>query len=142
MRNITFTVIKKFIVVEVLRNISSRYKVVLSDESVEELVSILERKEFQKDEIILEQGKISCYMYIIEKGIIRQYHYKDGRNISEHFSCEGEIATCLENLFLKEPTRLNIEAIEQSVVYLLDYKRFKILSNSHPDINELLQTIL
>ena len=24
----------------------------------------------------------------------------------------------------------------------MDYKKFKILSNSHPDINELLQTIL
>jgi len=133
---------KRLIVMEIIRKISDRYKVVLSDESVEEVASIIERKDYQKDELILEQGKISRYMYIVEKGIIRQFYYKDGRNISEHFSCEGEIATCLESLFLKEPTRLNIEAIEQTVVYLLDYKKLKQLSNSHSDINELLQAIL
>ena len=127
---------------EVIRNISNKYKVSLSDKSVKELALILERKDFQKNEIILEQGKISRYMYFVEKGIIRQFYYKDGRNISEHFSCEGEIAACIESLFLQEPTSLNIEAIEQSAVYLLDYRKFKKLSNSHSDINELFQAIL
>ena len=127
---------------EVIRNLSNKYNVALSDESVEELALIIERKDFQKDEIILEQGKISLYMYIVEKGMIRQFYYKDGRNISEHFSCEGEVATCLESLFLQEPTSLNIEAIEPSVIYLLDYKKLKKLSNNHPDINELLQAVL
>lgn len=127
---------------DVIRKISSKFGVVLSDESIDKFASILERKDFQKDEIILEQGKISRHMYFIEKGIIRQFYYKDGRDITEHFSCEGEIATCLESLFLKEPTRLGIEAIELSVTYLLDYEKFKYLSNRYSDINKLHQSIL
>jgi len=135
-------ILKGFADMEIIKNLSNKYNVALSDESVGELALIMERTDFQKDEIILGQGKISRYMYIVEKGIIRQFYYKDGRNISEHFSCEGEVATCLESLFLQEPTRLNIEAIEPSSVYLLDYKKLKRLSNSHTDINELLQAIL
>jgi len=127
---------------EVIKEISSKYNVALSPVSVEKLTSILERKEYQKDEIILRQGQISRYMYIIEQGIIRQFYYKDGRNITEHFSCEGDVATCLESLFLKEPTTLNVEAIEPSVIYLLDYEKFKDLSNKDSDINKLLQSIL
>jgi len=127
---------------EVIKKLSSKYNAVLSSESMEIFASILERKEYQKDEIFLRQGQISRYMYIIEKGIIRQFYYKDGRNITEHFSCEGDIATCLESLFLKEQTRLNVEAIEPSVIYLLDYGKFKDLSNKYADINKLYQSIL
>jgi len=127
---------------EVIKKISDKYEITLSKKSLEALASILQRKEYQKDEPILEQGQISRYMYIIEQGMIRQFYYKDGRNITEHFSCDGEVASCLESLFLKEPTRLCVEAIEPSVVYLLDYIQFKELSNRYADINALLQAIL
>ncbi|MDR2920230.1 MAG: Crp/Fnr family transcriptional regulator [Tannerella sp.] len=127
---------------EVIRKLSDKYKVILSDESIGKLASILEQKEYQKDEVILEQEQVSRYMYIVEKGMVRQFYYKDGRNITEHFSCEGDIVTCIESLFLKEPTRLCVEAIEPSVVHLLDYGKFKNLSDKYPDINSLYQSIL
>jgi len=127
---------------EIIREISSKYNVSLSDKSLEEFKSILKRKEFQKDEVILGQGQRSHYMYIVEKGIIRQFYYKEGRDITEHFSSEGEIATCLESLFLNEPTSLSVETIEQSVIYFLNYEKFKDLTNKYPDINRLYQSIL
>lgn len=126
---------------EIIKRISDKYNVVFSNESIEEFASILEYQEYQKDEIILEQGQISRYMYLIEKGIIRQFYYKDGRNITEHFSCEGDIATCIESLFLKKPTRLNVEAIEPSVIYLLDYGKFESLCDKYPEINKLYRRI-
>ena len=127
---------------EIISKILNKYNVVLSSGSRAEFALILERKEYQKDEIILRHGQVSRCMYIIEQGIIRQFYYKDGRDITEHFSCEGDIATCIESLFLKQPTRLNIEAIEPSVMYLLDYEKFKELSNEYSDINELHRSIL
>lgn len=127
---------------EIVNRLLRSYNVLFSEESFEKFLSILEQKEFLKDEIVLEQGKISRYMYIVKKGIIRQFYYKDGRNITEHFSCEGNVATCLESLFLKEPTRLGVEAIEPSVIYLLDYGKLKDLTNQYSDINSLYQAIL
>lgn len=127
---------------EILKRISDKYNVLLSNESIEEFTSILEYREYPKDEIILEQGQISRYMYLIEKGIIRQFYYKDGRNITEHSSCEGEIATCIESLFQKKPTRLSVETIESSVIYLLDYGKFESLCDKHPDINKLYRRIV
>lgn len=127
---------------EIIKNLAHKYNVSLSEEATEKLLSILESKEFQKDDIILEQGQISRYMYIVERGIIRQFYYKNGRNITEHFSSEGDIATCIESLFLGNIVRLNIEAIEQSMLYLLDYNKFKELTNQYPDINRLYQSIL
>lgn len=126
----------------IVRTIAEKYNVSLSKDSMREFDLILERREYQKDEIILAQGQISHHMYIIEKGIIRQFYYKDGRDITEHFSNEGDIATCIESLFLREPTNLLVEAIEPSVVYLLDYEKWKTLCNRHADINALYQHVL
>ena len=80
-------------------------------------------------------------MYIIEKGMVRQFYYKDGRDITEHFSCEEDIVACLESLFLKEPTRLLIEVIEPSVIYLLDYEKWEGLCDKYPEINELYRRV-
>lgn len=135
-------VVIRLAIMEIIRKLSDKYDVVLSDGSIGKLASILERKEYQKEEIMLEQGQVSRYMYLVEKGLVRQFYFKDGRNITEHFSCEGDIVTCLESLFLKKPTKLCVEAIEPSVTYLMDYDKFKELSGKYPDINKLYQSIL
>lgn len=122
--------------------LQKNFGVTIPDELVETFASTLERREYQKGELILEGGAVSRYMHIVETGIIRQFYYKEGRNITEHFSCEGNVATCLESLFLQEPTRLLIEAIEPSVIYLLDYAKLKELTDVYPPINRMLQAIL
>ena len=127
---------------DVIRKAFEKYHVPLSDESIGKLASTLTRKEYQREEIILKQGQVSRHMYIVEKGIIRQFYYKDGRDITEHFSCEGDIAACLESLFLNEATRLNVEAIEPVVIHLFDYEKFKSLTYTHPEILRLHQAIL
>ena len=91
------------------------------------LYSVLERREFKKGEIILHQGEVTKHIYIVERGIMRQYYFKDDKYITEHFSTDSEVASCLESLFLKEPTKIMIEAIEPSVIYLLDFAKWESL---------------
>lgn len=131
-----------FQIMEILKTILSKYKVYFSEDSMRKFESILTRKEYKKEEIILEEGKLSQHFYIVEKGLIRQFYYKDGRDITEHFSCEGNIATCLESLFLKEPTHLLIEALEPTTLYLLDYEKWKKLCDENLEINQLYRAIM
>lgn len=127
---------------EIIKQITEKYDVYFSEESVQEFNNILEPKEYKKDEIILSPGQISKYMYVIQKGIIRQFYYKEGRDITEHFSCEGQIATCLESLFLKEPSKLGVESLESSLIYLLDYEKWEHLCDKNPQINQLHRRVL
>ena len=117
---------------DIIKEIADKYNVDISENSIQELTSILKKNECQKDEIILKEGTISRYLYLVEKKIIRQFYYKNGRDITEHFSHEGCIATCLESLFLREPTKLIVEAIEPSVIYLLDYEKWGTLVTTQP----------
>lgn len=127
---------------ELINAITKKYNVSLSTRSVEEFAAIMERKEYDKGAIILNHGEVSRSMFIVQKGIIRQFYYKDGRDITEHFSCEISIASCIESLFLKQPTNVLVEAIEPSVVYLLDYAKFEQLCDQYADINQLFRRIL
>ena len=59
--------------------------------------------------------------------MLRQFYYKNGKDVTEHFSYEGCIIICIEST-LKQEHHLMIEALEPSVVYLLPYNK---LLNAH-----------
>jgi len=128
--------------IDIVKSFGNKYNVRLSEGSIEKLSYLCIKKEYPKDEIILEIGQISQYLYIIEKGMLRQFYYKNGKDISEHFSSEGEVVFCIESLFLKQPTDLLIETIEPSTVHLLSYKDFKQLCDECADINHLYQNFM
>lgn len=76
-----------------------RYKAYLSTESQNQLNSLMEYREYPENYLLIDQNKICTDFYIIEQGVIRQFYYKDGRDITEHFSAEEDIAFCIESLF-------------------------------------------
>lgn len=122
--------------------LSEKYKVALSTEAIQKFNAEFLRREYQKDEIIVNLNKICKDVYIVEKGMVRQFYYKEGRDISEHFSCETDVVYCIESLFLKEPTVLLMEAIEPSVIYHLNYEKFEELCDQYTDINKLYRRII
>lgn len=122
---------------DIIRTIAEKHNVSLPESSVRSLASILERREYQRDELILEQGQVSHHMYMVEEGMIRQFYYKDGRDITEHFTHEGHMATCIESLYLSEPTRLMVEAIEPSIIHLFDYAGWKNLCKKDNNLLKL-----
>lgn len=126
----------------IAEKIAKKYNIKLSDESERELNLVLDRNIYPKGEIILNQNTICTDIYIIEKGIVRQFYYKDGRDVSEHFSCEGDLVFSIESLFLKEPTTLLMEALEASVIYQLNYSKFQQLCDQNIDINMLYRRIV
>lgn len=125
----------------IIAMLSERYKVVLSDESAKQLKALLICKQYPTNEKLIDPDKICRDLYIIEKGIVRQFYYKEGRDITEHFSCEGDITFCIESLFLKKTTSLFMETIEPCTIYHLNYEQFKILCDQRNDINNLYRQI-
>lgn len=128
--------------IDVAEKFAKSYDVVLSQEAMRELDSILIRKTYLKETIVLNLHMVCTDMYIVETGMVRQFYYKDGRDISEHFSSEGDVVFCIESLFLKEPTTLLMETIEPSVIYHLNYSLFQQLCDRYADINRLYRRIV
>ena len=90
----------------------------MSKEGRELLAEVLIRRESNKGEIVLNEGQVSHNLIFVGKGMLRQFYYKNGKDVTEHFSYEGCIVMCIESLLKQEPTRLIVEALEQSTLFL------------------------
>ncbi len=88
---------------------------------IETLSSILVPMKFQKGETILEVGKVCSALFYVDKGMVRQYYYKNKKDVTEHFSFEGRIVFCIESFIKQEPSRLIVEALENTKVYAIPY---------------------
>lgn len=127
---------------DIATQLAKKYAVTLSEESVLKFNSALVPKEYSKDDIILDLGRICKDVYIIEEGMLRLFYYKNGRDISEHFSGEDEVVFCIESLFFKKPTTLMMEAIEPSIIHHLNYEIFQELCDNYKDLNQLYRRII
>lgn len=106
------------------------------------LENLAERRDLNKDEMLIHQGQVSRYIVFVAKGMLRQYYFKNGKEVTEHFSYEGCILMCIESLLKQEPTRLVAEALEPATVYLLPYDRLLKLSEDIREINIFYRKVL
>ena len=121
--------------------VNSRYPG-MNLEGRRQIEQILERRDFEKGELLLSEGQVSQNMVLIGKGMIRQFYYKNGKDITEHFSYEGCIAMCIESMLKQEPTRLMIEALEDGTIYLLPYKKLMLLTEVSWEVNLFYRNVL
>ena len=106
------------------------------------LGSILVPLKFQKGETILEEGKVCRALYFVDKGMVRQYYYKNKKDVTEHFSFEGRIVFCIESFLKQEPSRLIVEALENTTLYAIPYDELHILMESNQEMEMLYRKIL
>ena len=103
---------------DVARELARRYSTMTHDE-LDVLESILVPMKFQKGELIIKEGEVCKNIYWIVKGLIRQFYFKNGKELTEYMATENHICMCIESLFKEEPTRLQIMALEPTVIYAL-----------------------
>ena len=103
---------------DVARELARRYSTMTHDE-LDVLESILVPMKFQKGEIILKEGEICDRIYWVTKGLVRQFYYKNGKELTEYMTTENNIVMSIESLFREEPTRQQIQALEPTILFAL-----------------------
>ena len=126
---------------DIAREISRIY-CPLTPQAIEVLGNILVPMKFQKGDTILEEGKVCRALYFVEKGMVRQYYYKNKKDVTEHFSFEGRIVFCIESFLKQEPSRLIVEALENTVLYAIPYDAFHTLMVRNQEMEMLYRKIL
>ena len=110
--------------------------------AIEMLGRILVPMSFQKGETILEEGRVCRALYFVERGMVRQYYYKNKKDVTEHFSFEGRIVFCIESFLKQEPSRLIVEALENSILYAIPHDKLHALMVRNSEIEKLYRKIL
>lgn len=114
----------------------------LSKEGLQALASILVRTEVKKGQNFLNEGEICTQMGYIYKGLVRQYYYKNGKEMTEHISNEGNVFICIESFLQQKPTRLIVEALENTVIYGIPYKPLLQLAAESMEIEQVYRGML
>ena len=113
---------------DIARELARKYST-MTHEELDTLESILVPKRYSKGEMILKEGEICENICYIDKGLIRQFYFKNGKELTEHIGADGEIFMCIESLFKEEPTKIQVEALEPSLIYLIPKHRLVALHN-------------
>lgn len=126
---------------DVAREIARRY-CRLEPESIEVLADLLVPMKFHRGEIVLDEGEECTCMYYVERGMVRQYYFKNKKDVTEHFSFEGRIVMCIESLLKHVPSQIIIEALETTHLYALPRKRLLDAIETCPELGILYRKVL
>ena len=126
---------------DIARELARKYSTMTHNE-LDTLESILVPMKYAKGEMILSEGEVCKNIYDIEHGLIRQFYFKNGKEVTEHLGEDHTIFMCIESLFREQPTRLQVEALEQTLVYALPKKRLEEEAMHNVNIQMLYRKIL
>lgn len=126
---------------EVAKEIARRY-CRLEPDSIDVLAQLLVPMKFHRGEVILREGEECTCMYYIDSGMVRQYYFKNGKDVTEHFSFEGRIVMCIESLLKHVPSQIIIESLETTQLYALPRKKLLEAIEYTPELGILYRKIL
>ncbi|WP_026451672.1 Crp/Fnr family transcriptional regulator [Aequorivita capsosiphonis] len=103
----------------------------LNKEDYKELIASHTKIEFSKNELILNEGKISNSYYLIETGLLRSFviDFK-GNEITTAFFGPNEILIEVPSLFLRIPSKENLQALTNGTAWKIEFSDFQKLFSS------------
>jgi CRP-like cAMP-binding protein len=123
--------------------IANKYNIKLQPEELQQFASIMEFRKLKKGEVFLDQGQVAKDIIYVHSGTMRLFYYKKGRDITEHFACaDTHFVYSIISLFQKRRTELMIEALEQSIIYTINYDKMRLLLLQIPQLAKLYIDIL
>lgn len=126
---------------DVARELARKYSTMTHDE-LDILESVLIPRKYAKGEMVLSEGEICTSIIYIDKGLLRQFYLKNGKEVTEYLAVEGCIMMSIESLFKEVPSLQQIEAIEPTIVYELPKKKLEEVALHNVNIQILYRKIL
>lgn len=114
----------------------------ITELSLNKLFSAITIKQIKKHETILNQGIICRNIFFVEKGYLRIFTNKDGKEINTDFIFENNFTTNLKSLRLAIPSDTTIQAGELSTIYEFDKNILLELYKESPEIESFGRKLL
>lgn len=126
--------------IEIARRFSDNYHP-LTHEGVVRLAEIMQPQQLPKGELFVKEGEIARHLHYIEKGMVRQFYFKNNRDLTEHISYEGNVVICLESYLQQEPTRLMAETLEPTILWNIAWEDINRLAEESKEIGTFYRKI-
>jgi CRP/FNR family transcriptional regulator, anaerobic regulatory protein len=118
-----------------IKYLNTIYK--LSDDTISDLVTCLTTFEFAKNNTILKQGQVCNYLYFVDKGLLRLFYYRNGKDITDYFATEQNIIGGIDSFFSRKPSEKIIEALEACSLIAISFDNLEKLYQKHHDLERV-----
>ena len=88
-----------------------------------QIADCFEKRVIEKDEVILQEGKVCRHLYFVESGLLHFYINKDGTNITKFFTEAPYFFTSQASFNAQKPATESIQTIEKSIVWQISYNQ-------------------
>ena len=126
---------------DVARELARRYSTMTHDE-LDILESVLVPNRYAKGEKILAEGQTCSNIFWVVKGLVRQYYFKNKKEVTEYMAAENTIVMSIESLFREQPSVQIIQALEPTLVYVLPKSELEAVAMRSVNIQILYRKIL
>ncbi len=107
------------------------------EETIEKLSSILILKKFEKGQLLHEEGEICQTIFLVKTGILRSFYFVKDKDITAHFALDNGVVGAIDSIVTGKASRYNIESLEPSEVYILDYLKMESYLDENPSLERL-----
>ena len=113
-----------------------RHMTDLSDADNALFDAVMSSRRLKKGEIVLQEGRVCRAVYFVEQGYLRTYYNKeDGSVVNLNFTFEGEFTSNLKSAIGREPSKMAIEAGEDTFLWIFDLDKLSPEIKSQPSVN-------
>ncbi len=127
----------------IFRNFIEKYSV-LDDSEWQLIDALFEPKEFDKNEIILEEGIVCRHFYFLESGLIRFFCTIDGNDLTKTFAIAPYCFTSKISFRMQSASDEGIQALDRTVVRRVsfdDYRKLEKINSWNIFMRKLLNEI-
>ncbi len=108
----------------------------LSEHLKEELRRRVVSQTFKKKALVHDASKVCRESYFIEKGIMRLFYLKDGKEITEFFCAENEWMNSPKSFMQQIPDTYYIDTLEDTVAWKLSVSDLVYLFENFPEMEK------
>lgn len=115
----------------------------IDEAEISSLVESCTTKKVQKDQFLLRENEACKHTFFVEKGLLRQFSIDDrGKEHVLSFAPENWLVTDRESSYFNQPSKYFIEALEDSVVAVIDEEFIQLLSEKIADFTDFNNRLL
>jgi CRP-like cAMP-binding protein len=101
----------------------------------------IERVTLKKNQVLLEEGQFCTSIFLVETGILRNYYNNNGLDVNLSFALENQFTTSFEAYINRESSKIIIQAIEKSDVWIIKVRDIPREKDSFVNLSTFIRRI-
>lgn len=109
---------------------------------LKKIISAFELKEFKKNDFIVEEGKTSRHIGLVETGMFQYYVIVDGEERTTYVSIANTFFSSVLSFISETPALENIKALTDGSISMISKKNLKMLVDELPSFKDFYISLL